>query len=170
MSDFSDPYWRLRSSPPVSEDELCECSTRTALLLVHHLTSNPLQCCDCNREVPPEHLGLSDATVERLAYWNSLDGALYQLWLDSDEYEDWALERLTDPEGRVNQLAVDLVADLNRYGRAYHWWFVDLETRLEDCPRCKQRLIPKPTQLHQSRKVCETCSTSVTDYPTPQEE
>ncbi len=165
MNDFSDPYWRLRPSKPTPPDELCRCSPRPPIVLVHHLTDNPLHCFECNLEVPPEQLGLSGVTAERLSHWNWLDSALYGLWLDSEEYEDWALERLTDPNGRVNQLAADLVTELNSHVRTYHWWFVDLDTQLQDCPRCRKRLEPKPTKVHQRRKVCEACSTAVTDYP-----
>ena len=54
------------------------------------LGENPLYCVACNGEVAPERIGFDERLAEDIACWLSLHRSLYQLWLDSGEYENWA--------------------------------------------------------------------------------
>lgn len=164
MNTPNDPYWQLRPPEPTPSGEICGCPGRPPVVLSHRLGENPVHCFECNLEVPPERLGFGEDVAQELSYWNYLDGAMYRLWLDSEEYESWAVERLTDPHGRVNLLAKSAIGALNEYVRAYHSWFMDIDTQLSHCPRCRQTLEAKPTRVHPTRKVCEPCSVAVTDH------
>ena len=156
-----DEYWRLRPPGAPPSDEICRCDERYAVLLVHRLTPNPLCCSDCNGEVLPEKVGFGPVVAEQLSVWNGLNGALIQLWLDSSEYEVWAIERLTDPAGRVNRLAAEVTAALNSHLRAFHWWFVDGDEQLSECPLCRRPLIEMPAAQPRAWTVCDPCSIAV---------
>src|SRR5215203_2203489 len=93
-------YQKLR---PWTMVEACECPSVSGLLLVDLLTANPLHCDHCRREVDPERLHLTVRETEFVASWSSVASALYQLWLDSGEYEQYAKLQLLDIEGQVNR-------------------------------------------------------------------
>jgi hypothetical protein len=86
------------------------------------------------------------------------------LWLDSGEYEVWALARLEDPGGQVTVRGLELVQELNKYRRAYYWWFEDNTVAgfvpLSRCPRCAANLVARL-----GSSVCEACSIVVPDNP-----
>jgi len=79
------------------------------------------------------------------------------LWLDSDQYEDWARAQLQDPHGQVNIVGLAIVEELNRYHRTYYWWFQDNTadgfTSISACPRCGGTLV----QVERTA-ACELCS------------
>jgi hypothetical protein len=159
----SDPYWKLRPPAPTPEDEICHCVDKPPIALQDHLSSIPLACLRCNGEVPPERLGFDEDLAERIAFWRDLHRALYRLWLDSGEHENWARDRLLDPEGRVNRRGLEIVQALSAHRRTYYWWFEDVsyETcalldnpdRHWTCPRCSGELMERTGCL-----VCEGCS------------
>src|SRR6266446_2606861 len=93
-------YDRLR---PWTQIESCECDSVNGLFLVDILTDNPLQCDSCRKEVDPERLALTTEETESVARWYAAATALYQLWLDSGEYEEYAKARLLDPNGQVTR-------------------------------------------------------------------
>jgi hypothetical protein len=117
-----DPYWKLRPAPPTPDEEICHCAPCKQLMLRDSLGDNPLYCVACNGEVAPERIGFDDRLAEDIARWRSVHGALFLLWLDSGEYETWAVERLRDPNGSVNVEGRNIVRRLNEYVRAYYWW------------------------------------------------
>lgn len=159
-SDPSDPYWKLRPPGPTPDDELCACPAVEAIVLRDSLGANPLYCLECNGEVAPERIGFDAGIAEETARWLSVYRAMTLLWLDSCEYESWALARLLEPRGQVNLRGLAVVRRLNDYVRAYYWWsphndpFVD-EPRPESCPFCERHLAK--TARH-SRQKCEDCS------------
>jgi len=95
-----DAYQKLR---PWTEIEACRCGSVAGLFLVDLLTDNPIHCSDCRREVDPARVQLTVEETELVAHWYSAASALYRLWLNSGEYEDYAKARLIDPEGQVNR-------------------------------------------------------------------
>jgi hypothetical protein len=113
MPDESDPYWKLRPEWATPEDEICQCVDQPPIVLQEHLSSLPLACLKCNGEVPPERLGFDAKLAERIAFWRNLHRALYTLWLDSGDYEDWGRAQLEDPEGQVNRSGIEIVKELN---------------------------------------------------------
>ncbi len=136
----------LRPAPPTPPEELCSCPTGTPIKLMglSGLTSNPLHCLRCNREVAPERLHLSSKEVEALAHWNGMDGAIGWLELDSGPYADWARSQLLDPKSPVNIRGLELVKELNERHRCYFWFFQpeaddDFEPRTT-CPVCERPL------------------------------
>ena len=155
----NDPYWKLRPLPPTPDDEVCHCAACRCVMLRDTLTENPLQCVECNGEVTPERIGFDESFAGDIANWRGIFRSLYLLWLDSDEYEPWARERLLDKNGAVNVRGREVVSQLNQVIRAYYWWFED--TGLADpsapksCPICGAIL--EPCKGRQFRK-CEPCS------------
>ena len=76
-----------------------------------------------------------------LVYWQTIHRSLYQLWLDSGEYEDWATAQLSNPEGSVNQMGWKLTKWLTQHHPTYLWFFANEEKALpEKCPACNQPL------------------------------
>jgi hypothetical protein len=158
----SDPYWKLRPPPQTPEDEVCHCVELRAVMLRYALDPNPIYCVVCNGEVLPERLGFDERLAEDIASWRSVQQSLYLLWLDSREYETWALERLSDPNGQVNVVGRDVVKRLNRFVRAYYWWFEDTGAdgyvSRQACPVCRQTLAEVEDREF---KKCDSCSVLV---------
>ena len=164
MTNSTDPYLRLRPQAATEPDETCRCEQGTPILLQPHLSRNPLSCCRCNLEVPPERFSFDVALVDALASWRDFHDCFYHLWLDSGEFEDWAAAQLRDPSSPVNTRGLDLARRLSIHHRCYLWWFQDEgapnwmpPTR---CPRCSATLDirfrgerPQGGEL----RVCDSC-------------
>jgi predicted nucleic acid-binding Zn ribbon protein len=150
-----DPYLRLRGFVTPTED-LCDCAEPAVLQLMYALTSNPICCLYCNREVPPERIDLSVELVDQVASWNSLYGAFYTLWLDSGEWEAFAVCQLQDPQGRLVQAGLDIVHELSKVRPAYLAWHSDEAKKHEGCPRCDGELDDVDTRIG-TRHRCESC-------------
>jgi hypothetical protein len=126
------------------------------------LSANPIYCVVCNGEVFPERIGFDWRLAEDVARWRSVYRSLYSLWLDSGEYETWAAEKLSDPNGQVNVAGRRVVEALNQFIRAYCWWFEN--TDRDDyvpairCPICGKSLAE--VEGREYRK-CESCSLMV---------
>jgi len=152
---MSDPYFKLRPEPPTPEDELCDCANITEIYLAHKLGGNPVHCLRCNGEVLPDRLGFSEEIAEAIASWNSVYGALYQLWLDSGEYEVYSRDRLLEPYGQVNSNGIELARKLGSFAKAYYLWFYEsCDTAPEKCPLCGSDLTVKEGCKF---KLCEPC-------------
>jgi len=133
-----DSYSRLR---PWTEIEACQCASVEGLFLVDLLTDNPLHCSVCRKEVDPERLKLSSEETDLVARWFTGASALYRLWLDSGEYEQYAKARLVDPVGQVNRLGLEVARTLSARIPTRLWFFHDTDdgepTR---CPICELAL------------------------------
>ena len=165
MNDQDDPYWRLRDQSPSPEEEICACDGAIAILLADRFSLNPIACARCNGEVPPERIGFDARLAQRLSYWREYHHCFYFLWLDSGEYEEWALRQLLDPLGAVNRLGVEMVGELGKFRKAYLSWFQDeSEDSWEPpaaCPRCSGHLdiqFERERPQGGSLLVCEECS------------
>ena len=107
------------------------------LFLVDMLTDNPLHCGSCRREVDPERLQLTVEETEAVARWFSTASALYRLWLDSGEYEEYAKSRLLDPEGQVNRDGLEVARRLSVKVPTRLWFFHDTDDgEPAQCPVC----------------------------------
>jgi hypothetical protein len=158
-SGTSDPYEKLRPPSPTPDDEVCHCVALRHITLSDRLGECPLYCLDCNGEVAPERIGFDEAFAYQLAHWRNLFRALYHLWLDSAEYEDWAAARLVDANGGVNIAGRECVLQLNEKVRTYYWWFVNHSVddfiAPTDCPTCGR---PLESFDNSNGLVCEDCS------------
>ncbi len=164
---MEDPYWKLRPEEPTPADEICNCPGSLPIVLQDHLSPVPLACISCNGEVPPERIGFSAQTAEKLAFWRNFHRAFLHLWLDSREYETWAREQLEDPEAPVNTRGLAVAREINPFRRIYYWWFQHDTTHedfepLSNCPRCVSSLEPLL-----GRWVCERCSIVVANGGLP---
>ena len=114
----SDPYFKLKPSPPTPEDEICHCSDSPPIKLMSLalLSENPLRCLRCNGEVPPERLQLQPLEVDAVAHWNSVYGAIDSLELDSGPYATWARSQLLDPKSPPNVEGLAVARGLKSYG------------------------------------------------------
>jgi hypothetical protein len=145
-------YNKLR---PWTAIDVCKCETVTELLLVDLLTDNPIHCASCRGEIDPERLQLTDNEVESIAGWHSVAGALYRLWLDSGEYEDYAKQKLLDPRGQVNQQARELAAALSSRLPTRFWYFHDADNGDPTaCPVCGEQL---DTAVDWGLGICRPC-------------
>jgi hypothetical protein len=147
-----DAYQKLR---PRTEIEACECSSLSGLLLVDLLTDNALHCEHCRREVDPERLHLTVRETESVANWFSVASALYRLWLDSGQYEQYAKQQLLDIKGQVNRDGLAIAEMLSAKIPAKLWLFYDTDDGIPDaCPRCAQ---PLDTDVKWGTGKCESC-------------
>jgi hypothetical protein len=90
-------YEKLR---PWTDIERCECTDVSRILLVYTLTDNPVHCHECKGELDPERLKLTSNQVDQIASWLSVFSALYDLRLNSGEYEVWAKSSYWRRKGR----------------------------------------------------------------------
>jgi predicted nucleic acid-binding Zn ribbon protein len=137
-------YAKLRPPEPTPDDELCRCLNTSPIKLMHALSENPVRCMNCNLEVIPETLVLSEQAIEDISSWNNIYHAIYVLWLDSGVYEVWAREQLADITSNVNMRGRDVQRDLNEIRRCYYWHFqdesVDEYSPLRSCSVCGDAL------------------------------
>lgn len=145
-------YQRLR---PWTAIEACECTQVESLLLVDILTDNPLHCGFCRKEVDPERLKLTAGEADQIAHWFSAASALYQLWLHSGEYEDYAKARLLDPKGEVNLEGLEVARTLSAKVPTRLWFFSDPDDgEPVHCPICGSKL---SANVKWGTGSCEPC-------------
>ena len=145
-------YDKLR---PLTNIEACECDSVSGLLLVDLLTDNPLHCDFCRNEVDPERLELTTEETESVARWHSMANALYRLWLDSGEYEEYAKVRLLDPNGQVTRDGLKLAEALSARIPTKLWLFSDTDDGTPThCPICSKEL---DTNVKWGTGVCANC-------------
>lgn len=141
---------------PSAADAHCDCRELGELLLVYTLGDNPLHCFRCKGLLDPQRLGLSAEQVDEVATWCGVFGALYDLWLDSGEYESWAKAQLLAPQGQVNREGLAVRASLTRLLPTYYWWFHDEEDPSpRRCPVCGQPLLPARGHGHGTCLDCQ---------------
>lgn len=146
-------YQKLR---PWTEIEACSCPSIKGLLLVDLLTDNPLHCSVCRNEVDPERISLTLEEVEAVASWFSVASALYRLWLDSGEYEEYAKAKLKDPEGQVNRDGLQVARRISARIPTLLWLFRDTDDGVPtECPVCSRQLI---TDVRCGIGECANCS------------
>jgi predicted nucleic acid-binding Zn ribbon protein len=152
-------YARLYPPGPTDDSELCKCSQRS-LKMMQTLGYNPIHCMDCNREVPPERLGLEERHIQALAHWRHIYDAIDRLWLDSGDYEAWACAQLADPNSGVNQMGRRVCKELQEVSRFYYYCFQNEPEESEEpvrvCPICEGDLEDYPSRIPQ--QVCQECS------------
>jgi predicted nucleic acid-binding Zn ribbon protein len=147
---------QLKEAPPV--EEVCRCSGRTPLHLRYAFSEFPLFCTDCTGQVFPSALDLSEDLAQGLVSWRTVYAALYDLWLDSSDYEAFASAALRDPNGDVNRRGLALALRLSEQRTTYYWWFRDDEdSAAEHCPVCRG-----PMTEHSTRRFrfCHSCRVS----------
>ena len=150
MEDFN-YFDRLRPT----KIEFCDCQTVDHLLLVYTLTDNPIHCFTCKGAVDPETISLSDEQVYQVFTWQNQFRSLYDLWLDSGEYEDWAKTQLLKPNGQVNVTGLATTATLSKLIPTYYWWFHDeSDPAPRECPSCHGTL-GQPTRHGHGQ--CDSC-------------
>lgn len=149
-----DPFARLRHPAPA--DERCRCPGTPPLVLKGRLEPNPLTCLACGGEADPAALALTQELVDEVARWRDVHDALYLLWLDADQFEEWAFAQLKNPRGAVHERGLALIARLAPIRTTYYWWFTDQifreEPPLPACPRCQSELTPES-----GHRVCTLC-------------
>ena len=155
-----DIYADLRPPTPVGADEICQCPGSPPVKLMAALCYNPVHCTQCNLGVPPDRIPLTVDLVRDIAYWRWIYDAIYRLWLDSEDYEEWAERELGDIRSRVNQLGHRIVPQLSRIRKAYYWLFqnesLDEFQPRTACPLCGRDL----TEFRGGffvQKACEPC-------------
>lgn len=144
-----DVYEPFRAPEATPDDELCTCAGEPPFKLMTMRPMNgfnPVHCLDCNREVPPERLDLTQDLVDEIASWDREHGAIATLELESGEYEEWAIGRLLDPASPTNVEGRELAQRLSEQRRTYLWFFqsqVDEDWQpLTECPVCGDPLTP----------------------------
>jgi hypothetical protein len=156
MNVMDDIYNKLRDPGPTPPEEMCNCAELEEIVLIYLLTSNPLTCAKCKKEVEPARLAFSVELVEAVQSWRNFYEAFYFLWLDSAEFEEWARGHLVDPKSVVNQRGLELCHRISAVRECYYWWFDDVDEEntspIKDCPVCAQKLVSGFDRL-----VCKEC-------------
>lgn len=149
----SDPYVRFRQHGSVRADRRCCCRHLTTAYLAHVLTDNPIHCSFCRGEVAPERIGFDVPTAELIARWNTVYGAVYELWLDSGPYELWAESELLRADSHVNETGLQACEQLSKHIRCRYLWFWQ-EKRPVQCPVCGLNL----RDAEGTHLVCTACA------------
>jgi predicted nucleic acid-binding Zn ribbon protein len=156
----SDPYFKLRPPQPTPEDEICKCEGVKPVKLMQALGFNPLHCIDCNLEILPESLALSEPLVEDIVEWARLYEAIHALWLDSGPYEGWAKDQLSDIESPANQRGLDVRKKLEKIRPCYYRYFQDQSAddfkAATICPSCGGSLTPYLQGIF-PQLICQSC-------------
>ena len=153
----------LQPPPPTPSEEMCQCSGArpVKLMTACALGYNPIHCIDCNREVAPETLKLTEDIIRGIAYWRQLYSSIDCLWLDSGAYEEWATGQLSDIHSPVNRLGREIAGELNSLRRCYYWLFQDQSTDgfepTANCPVCYQAFLQYADHPF-AQSLCENCS------------
>ena len=152
----SDPYVRFRPPAAAADNERCRCRQLTTAYLAHVLTENPIHCSSCRGAVAPERIGFDAVTAELVARWNTIYGAIYELWLDSGKYELWAESELRLPHSHVNQSGLHARERLSPYIPCRYLWFWQ-GARPAQCPVCGLHL----REIEGKHLVCTDCAVYV---------
>jgi predicted nucleic acid-binding Zn ribbon protein len=141
--------------------ELCECPGPTALKLMTALSADPVHCVTCNLIVPLDGLGLDDELRVDLRRWGAVMSSVDYLWIDSGDYELWALGQLSDVSSPINRRGLDLRRRLDGERPAYYWFFQDESTDdflpIERCPCCRSVLRAYEGDGLFDQLVCDDC-------------
>lgn len=149
-------YNKLR---PWTDIESCECKTVNGLFLVDILSDNPIHCDFCRREVDPERIALTAEETDVVAGWFGKENALYTLWLDSGEYEDYAKARLIDVTGQVNKDGLAAAELLSKRIPTRLWLFHDTDDgEPTNCPVCG---LPLDLDVKWGTGKCRTCRVQI---------
>jgi predicted nucleic acid-binding Zn ribbon protein len=154
---------KLKSPDPTPENEICHCSNNQPIKLMSALGYNPFHCMICNLEVPLERLelALDVKTIDMVVSWRDIHDSLYRLWLDSNDYEEFASNQLTNINSRVNKLGREIQNKINNSIECYYWYFQDRNNEfykpIENCPVCKREF----TEFYGSNIPQKICSHSM---------
>ncbi|WP_135622447.1 DUF2310 family Zn-ribbon-containing protein [Solemya pervernicosa gill symbiont] len=149
-------YDKLR---PWTNIERCACKSVTQLVLVDLLTDNPIHCFTCKNEIDAESIGLSESLVDEVACWFAISHALYELWLQSGEYEDYAKQNLTDKNSQVNIDGMAVAKKLSKHYKTYYLWFYDTDDGSPNhCPNCYK---PLDQNVKFATGKCDACNIMV---------
>ena len=145
-------YDKLR---PSTVAEPCDCKAINRILLVYTLSDNPIHCYECKGGLDPERLNLDARQVDQVVKWHNVFRSLYELWLDSGEYETWAKASLVDKNGQVNHDGLSLAAEMSNYWPTYYWWFYEHDDPTPNsCPNCGCALDNDNRHGHGKCEVC----------------
>jgi hypothetical protein len=126
------------------------------------LSDNPIHCIRCNLELEPSSIPLPLGTVEPVAHWCWVAGAVYILELDSGPYEQWAQAQLLDLTSPVNAEGLSVRQDLDRVRRCYYVLFQPMGAGgafvvPDVCPSCGGPFEEYPNG-RLTRLLCQRCS------------
>jgi hypothetical protein len=93
--------------------------------------------------------------TESVARWFSTASALYRLWLDSGEYEEYAKGRMLDAKSQVNRDGLAVAAMLSSRIPTRLWFFSDTDDGVPtECPFCGN---PLNTDVKWGSGICASC-------------
>ncbi len=154
-------YSKLKPPEPTPEDEICKCKDNPPVKLMYALSFNPVNCINCNQEVPPETLGMSEEIAQEISFWCWIYSAVDHLWLASGEYEAWAERELSDISSPINRKGREAQAGLNTIRRCYYWYFQnqseDNFKPITDCPVCGEVLVKYSGGIF-AQLICQNCN------------
>ena len=151
-----DPYVRFRLTETTLASGRCCCRQLTTVYLAHVLTENPICCSFCRGEIAPERIGFDAPTADLIARWNTVYGAVYELWMDCGPYQHWAESELLRADSHVNESGLQAREQLSKYILCRYLWFWQ-ENRPSQCPVCRSSL----RQAEGMHLVCTACAVYV---------
>ena len=97
--------------------------------------------------------------AESIADWNSVYRSIDILWLDSQDYENWAKNEMQNINSVINRRGREISKELSKKKLCYYWLFQagedDNVPELKNCPICNTPFKKLETKLPQF--VCEVC-------------
>jgi hypothetical protein len=114
---------KLQLKESLPDDEVCSCSEKTPMHLRYSFSEFPFYCSECNGQVFPSALSISNELADKIVRWVAVYSSLFQLWVDSGEYESFAASALKDPKGQVNIEGLRIAEEVRKQRMTYYLWF-----------------------------------------------
>ena len=152
---------KLQIKDPLPQKEICHCGNQTPVHLRYAFSEFPVYCCECTNQVLPKAFQIGEGLAWDILSWRKVYAALYDLWLDSGAYEDFAGNALQDINGQVNvegRRVAELLETRGGGRKVYYWYFHEFEEIILDCPFCDGDLKPHATR---SFSYCDSCRISM---------
>ncbi|MCA9213565.1 MAG: DUF2310 family Zn-ribbon-containing protein [Planctomycetales bacterium] len=148
-------------TPWARHDGRCTCNESTEFVLVGHGFGNNksvLYCCDCLGYIPNYHTSeLVGNTYGKMQSWALASGHVYDIWMLTDDLEDWALNELRSPKSEINSSGRLIAQLIGNHIKKPVWYllFAHSGTRTNVCPSCGLRC--GPAKWNAKKLACHAC-------------
>ncbi len=150
---MNDLYYRFDFSEINLKDKLEQ--DDFLILFLNHIELNyPLISYKLKTGIHFLNLNIKDVALLDLIYdWMTVYNAIYDLYMDSGDYEFWALKELENINSSINVLGLKLSNLLNNYAETYYYLFRGIDRELpKKCPLCN-----KDFNALEGSHICKKC-------------
>jgi len=140
----------------ILEREKCNCTKSYPIVLQFNFLDNPIVCSHCNLE---RAIDIDEKLQVEIFAWNLEYEELYLKWLNSDKIESDLMKKNSE----INIRGLDIVNELSKKIKTYYWWYVSINSKIENCPNCNRKLKSIDNGYSQYHKLCDVCGILIND-------